>query len=433
MARRRRQGVAAAAVALGLVLGACSGSEGQDDQPAAGPAEPAGGAPAEVALPALAEAVPDEPVRVGLLVTLRSEPGEGQDLVAAAEGAAVAAYRLRLGGADVELEVVDDQGTTQGATEAVQEMLDAEVAGIVAATRGEHLDDALVTATDAGTPVLLPYDRSGALPTGAFATGPSATAVDRALLAGMEADGLERPYVLSADGVEADGVGSADAAAVGQDVDGAVEAVAAAFDEGRVDSVLVAAAASTQARVVAVLQGAAPQVPVVLTPEALSPAFADGLAESSGTTAGAFLSAGPDAGDATTLAPGERAESASVFFAALRMAAGDPASTDLFDAAPFAEVASGADTASHDAVVALAAAVREAGSTEAGDVLSALSGLQVGPADGLAGPGLDFGSDQALPAEAVVVLRATGQDPGVRPAPRDADPRLFWFAADTTG
>ena len=71
---------------------------------------------------------------------------------------------------------------------------------------------------------------------------------------------------------------------------------------------VVAAAASTQARMVAALQGVAPAVPVVLTPEALSPAFAAGLDEASGTTAGAYLSAGTDAGDATSLAQGARAE-----------------------------------------------------------------------------------------------------------------------------
>lgn len=431
--------VAAAALwglSLALALGACSGSSDADadaDPASAAAPGPGPGAPASVALPVAAGLSEDEPLRVGLLVTLRSDPGQGQDLVAAAEGAAVAAYRLRMGGADVELEVVDDQGTAQGAGAAVEELLDSGVAGIVAATRGDHLDDALVRAAEAGTPVLLPYDRSGDLPVGAFATGPDAASIDQALLAGMRADGLSRPYVLSADDVRVDGVGSADAAPVDGDLDAMVERVAAAFDEGRVDSVLVAAAASTQARVVAALQGAAPDVPVVLSPEALSPAFAAGLAEASATTAGAFLSAGTDAADATTLAPGERAESVAAFFAALRLAAGDADTSDLFGAAPFSDVAAAADTASHDAVLALAVAAEVAGSSEPGDVLSALSGLQVDARHGLAGPGLDFGSDQALSGDSVVALRATGQDPGARPPASSAEPRLYWFAADPTG
>ncbi len=431
--RPRVVGVAAASgLTLALALGACSGSSNGDADPA-GAAAPAPGAPASVALSGAAGLTEDEPLRVGLLVTLRSDPGQGQDLVGAAEGAAVAAYRLRLGGADVELEVVDDQGTSQGADAAVEELLDAGVSGIVAATRGDHLDDALVRATGAGTPVLLPYDRSGDLPVGAFATGPDAASIDKALLAGMRVDGLSRPYVLSADDVRVDGVGSADAGPVGGDLDATVERVGAAFDEGRVDSVLVAAAASTQARVVAALQGAAPDVPVVLSPEALSPAFAAGLDEASATTAGAFLSAGTDAGDATTLAPSERAESVSAYFAALRLAAGDPDLTDLFASAPFSDVAAAADTASHDAVLALAAAAEAAGSLEPGEVLSALSGLQVDGRHGLAGPGLDFGSDQALRGDSVVALRATGQDPGVRPAASGGEPRLYWFAVDPTG
>ncbi|GHJ61155.1 hypothetical protein NOK12_36730 [Nocardioides sp. OK12] len=443
--RRRLTGpLPALAAGTALLLGACSGG---GDEPGPGSAEATGsaagsaGVPASVALPT-ADGVGDgDPLRVGVLLTLRSEPGQGQDVVAAAEGATVAAYRLRLGGGDVELEVVDDGGTAAGAEAAVEQLVASDVAGIVAATRGDHLDEALEAATSAGTAVLLPYERGADLPVGAFATGPDAASVDRVLLEVMQADGLSRPFVLTADDVELD-VGSADAAGVGADLDATVERVAEAYDAGRVDSVLVAAAASTQARVVAALQGAAPAAPVVLSPEALSPAFAAGLAEASGTTAGAYLTAGTDAGDATTLSQGARAEGVSAFFAALRLAAGDPGITDLFGDAAFAQVAADADTASHDAVVALAAAAQAAGSVEPGDVLSALSGLQVGPDDGLAGPALDFGSDRALPPASVVALRATGQDPGVRPAVDaaggggsggSAGGRLFWFADDTTG
>ena len=419
------------AAVLGLSASGCSGGDapGPGSPAASGPAA---GAPAAVAVTTVSEVSADEPLRVGVVVTLRSEPGQGQDLVGAAEGATVAAYRLGLGGGRVELEVVDDQGTAEGAGAAVEQLLDAEVAGIVAATRGDHLDAAVEAATAAGTAVLLPYDRDGELPTGAFATGPAAADVDRVLLEAMAGDGLSRPFVLTADDVEVD-VGSADAATIGADVDDVAARVASAHDAGRVDSVVVAAAASTQARMVAALQGVAPAVPVVLTPEALSPAFAAGLDEASGTTAGAYLSAGTDAGDATSLAQGARAEAVSAFFAALRLAAGDDPSTDLFGDAAFAEVAADADTASHDAVLSIAAAARAAGSVEAGDVLSALSGLQAGPAEGLAGPGLDFGGERALPAADVVALRATGQDPGARPVAAGAGPRLYWFADDTTG
>ena len=198
------------AAVLGLSASGCSGGDapGPGSPAASGPAA---GAPAAVAVTTVSEVSADEPLRVGVVVTLRSEPGQGQDLVGAAEGATVAAYRLGLGGGRVELEVVDDQGTAEGAGAAVEQLLDAEVAGIVAATRGDHLDAAVEAATAAGTAVLLPYDRDGELPTGAFATGPAAADVDRVLLEAMAGDGLSRPFVLTADDVEVD-VGSADAA-----------------------------------------------------------------------------------------------------------------------------------------------------------------------------------------------------------------------------
>ena len=114
---------------------------------------------------------------------------------------------------------------------------------------------------------------------------------------------------------------------------------------------------------------------------------------------------------------------------ALRSAAADPAVEDFFDGEPFASVAGSADTRSHDAVLALAHAAAGAGSAEPSAVADALGSLRLDRADGLTGAGLDFTSQAALPADQVVALQGTTQDPGVRPEPGSApSPRLFWFA-----
>lgn len=419
-----RLGLVGAVTAGGLLLAGCT-SEGQAATPAAG--RPATVAPVELTV----SQPTDEPVRIGLLVTLSAVPGQGSDVLPAAEGAQVAAYRLDLGGQQVELEVVDDRGTVAGARAAVEELVNARVSGIVAATTGEHVLPALEDASAAGTAVLLPYLRTGRdLPSGSFVTGPTAAAVGAALEATMKARGLARAFVVTADGVEAPGVQGVERAVFdGSDTESVTARVRRAARDGAVDSVVVAGSAASQARLVSRLQGTVEDLPVVLTPEALSPVFADQLQAADGTTAARFVTVGVDASDTTTLRSGARADAAASYFAALRMLSEQADARDLFGSVPFAEVAEDADTSSHDAVVALAAAASEAGSTSPAAVQDALADLALDHGDGLAGAALDFSSANALDADAVVELNATEQDPGVRPG-LDAG-NLFWFAVPT--
>lgn len=419
-----RRAPAAAATAAGLLaLTACTG-DGEEIAPVS--AEPA---PVELRGIDLGE-----PLRLGVLVTLKSAPGQGQAVLPSAAGAQVAEHRLELGGSTVELDVVDDGGTVQGARDAVAELVDAGVAGIVAVTTGDHVLPALEDASAAGTAVLLPYLRSHeALPEGVWTTGPSAAAVDQELLDAMRQEEVGDPFVVTGDGVSVEGAGSADAEELtGTDTRALVRRVRAAVEAGTVDSVLVAAAPASQATVVSALQGAVPDLPVVLSPEALTAEFASTLVETGGTPAGRFVTVGVDATDATTLRKDDRGDAMASYFAALRLLAGDPNATDLFGSVPFSDVAGGADAASHDAVVALAAAAAAAGSVAPGDVLAALGQLELGPQDGLAGPALDFADSGALPEDAVVPLHATTQDPGVRPASA-VDSGLFWFAVPDGG
>lgn len=408
-----------ALVALALVVTSCS----SDDQSPSEKADPVGGVPVEIT-----DSTPEEPVRIGVVVTLRSEVGRGEGLLSAAAGAQVAESRLELGGGEVSLEVADDRGTADGARAAISQLLDEDVAGIVVATTGDHLGPALSVAADAETPVVAPYlrDTSVDLP-GVWVTGPDDTTVTARIQSALDADGLIRPFVVTGDGVpvDVDASGSAD---LGSSAPRAVaRRVAREVRRGEVDSVVVGASAARQAAFVAALQGTDADVPVHLTPEALSPEFATLLVDAGGTTVGDLATVGVDATDATSLGQGPQADAAAAFFAALRLRAGDPEATDLFGSAPFTDVAGGADIVSHDAVVALVVAAAEADSTEPRAVRDALGGLQLSRAQGLAGPPLDFSSPSALDRDAVVVLRSTSQDPGVRPASA-GDPVLRWFA-----
>ncbi|MFW6774479.1 hypothetical protein ACOACO_09360 [Nocardioides sp. CPCC 205120] len=429
MTRPRRLGPGLTGLALVCALGltACTddGADEQDRDDAA-----PGRAPAPVALEV---AGLDGPVRVGVLVSTGGASGEGSDLASPAHGAVVAERRLGAGGADVELVVADDRGDADAARRAVADLAEAGVVGVVAATSGAHLAPALADAAELDVPVLLPYveDVAG-LPAGAWSTAPSAGAVDAGVDAALRSAGSTSPVVVVGAGARTPTVAGARTVALGPAGTGAaVDAVEEAVAAGA-DAVVVAAPAAAQGEVVAGVQ-AVDDLPVVLTPQALRPAFTTALTGAGGAANGDLRTVGPDAADTTTLAADEAGDRAAAYFAALRQAADDPGQQDLLGTGPFAARAGDADLASHDAVVALVRAAEEAGSTAAGDVAAALDGLALDGASGLAGPSLVFDDAEALPDDEVHVLVGTTQDPGVRPAPAEPVVRLAWFAVPRDG
>ncbi|RBY94426.1 hypothetical protein DQ244_03685 [Blastococcus sp. TBT05-19] len=372
----------------------------------------------------------ESPLKVGLVVTGSGPRGEGAEFAAPAAGARVAEFRLD-GDADrLQLEVVDDRGTPDGAVAATQQLLDAGVAGIVYASAGAHLDPALDLASGAGTAVLLPYDtRDGLAGDTAWRTGPSDSQVADVVGAMLAGRGQRSPVAFTGEGT---GSGLAALAAgdrrvtvaAGDALAGQVATAAQPLTDGGADSALVSASAETSAETVAALQGRAPSAPVVLGPSALAPAFAARLSDlgSAGgaTTAGQFFTVGPAATDSST------DEGVVRFLDAVRLAAQDADLQSLSGTDAFGRLgAATADVRSHDAVVALAAAAAGAGSTEPAAVLEALGGLELGVDDGLAGPRLAFADRQALPDDGVAVLQATtrGAERGVE---QDA-PALSWF------
>lgn len=414
MAHFRRSAIPAVAMTLAAsaALSACSGDETLP------PREPA----------AVALAVKNvKDLTLGLVVSSTSDRGEGADYSGPSAGAELAAYRLRLGGTTVDLVVVDDRGSADGTTSGVQDLIDQGVSGIVLASTGQHVLPALESASEAGVPVIAPYLRTTEpLPDGVFVTGPSEESIAAGLTRAMEADEVTTPITITADDVPVPAVGD-DAARqmTGEGLDDLVKDIAKAVEKKTADSVVISASATSQAAAVAALQGAVPEVPVYLTPEAVTPTFASSLRNGSGTPAGRFVSVGPQAFDSSTLDSSTEADSAAAYFAALRLGAADEKFISALDGSPFSGVAGAADLPSHDAVLALVRAAAAAESTEPAKVGAALDGLNVGVKQSLGGPALDFSSSYALPADSVVPLYATTQDPGVRPA--ESTPVLTWF------
>ncbi len=367
---------------------------------------------------------------IGVEVTLTSTPGEGAEWRDAAQGAVVAARRFALGGTKVTLVAVNDKGTSAGATAAVKKMAGQDVAAVIVATSGAHVAGALAEAAAEQIPVLVPYDLGAGGAAGqVWSTGPGRQASNARLVAEMTDRRLDAPLLVDAGGGPVTGLTPREELSYAPGADAAALAQGVARRQRQldtaVDSIVVSGAPELQAAVVAALQGTNVDVPVLLTAQAVSPAFPAALTAAGGSLSGQLFSVGLDDGDATALEPTDAGRALAAYFSGLQLAAADPATKDLFGDRPFAEVAPSADVSSHDAVVALVRAAAVAKSTRPAEVAAALPGLRLGTADGIAGPPLDFSSTEAVADDAVVALAATAVSPGVRP-PSD-DPALYWF------
>ncbi|WP_146083151.1 MULTISPECIES: hypothetical protein [unclassified Rathayibacter] len=366
-----------------------------------------------------------ERLTLGVVVSLSSAPGEGAEWKDAANGAVVAAHRSAMGGCEIGLVAVDDHGTPEGARAAVEELTGQGVSGLVLATHGTHTAAAVDAARAAGTAAVLPYGGGPALPgDGVWSLGPDTASADAALV--EEAGGGARVLLVDTGGGTPTGLSPA--ATVTADPGAAADVIITAArphleGEPAVERVVVSGPAAAQATAVAALQAAGASVPILLTPDALSPAFAPALAAAGGTLSGDLTTIGTDSGDAVALRGDERGRAASAFLGAVRMTADDAARATLLGDRAFRDLAAVADAPSHDAVVALVRAAAVAGSRAPSAVAAALRGSTIGPADGLAGPPLDFGAAHALDVPALP-LHSSPQRLGLRPA----DPPLLWFA-----
>lgn len=420
---------AAVATALVTALAGCS-SAPAGDTAAASP----------VAL-RVADAPKD--LTVGVVVSLSSPAGEGSQWKGAAEGAGLAAWRLQQGDTPITLTTVDDKGTAAGAEAAVASLVEADVSAIVFATSGSHLSGALAAAGQAGVPALLPYGwEQTDLPAGVWITGTSPEALATATGAALARLGATHPVTVTTEpaatngGAGAGSTGGA-AAAVGTTITVAPGTTAAALTatlakqlkDSKADAVLVNGDAAGQALVAAACQGTGLPLPLVFTPDALSPAFPAALTTGAASLDGDFWTVGPATDDGTALAATPDGQAVSAFLAADRRAATDPDTHSLIGDQPFSAVAAFADAPSHDAVIAVAVAAATARSARPADITAALATLTVDHADGVVGPPLTFATPHALPADTVTVLHASTQDAGLRPRSSTTVSGLDWFAS----
>ena len=203
-----RRALGSLAVAAVLTSGCTSGggeeTEQEDFAPAAAPAVEIG----------LLQDAP-EPLRIGVVVTSTGARGEGAEFAAPAAGARVAEFRLDEPDADhVELEVVDDRGTAEGAVAATEQLVASGVAGIVYASAGAHLDPALTVAEAARTAVLLPYETRATTAGTSWTTGPSEIQVAERITDLLADRGQKAPLVFTGEGAGT-GLGALGATAVG--------------------------------------------------------------------------------------------------------------------------------------------------------------------------------------------------------------------------
>lgn len=403
--------LAAIGLMAAIVVSGCSG-----------PAESTSPLPLVPVALSLTGPVADQPIRVGVVVGPRD--GEGSEYHDMADGVRVGTYRFGLTGADISITAALDDGTIAGAVEAFHLLASNDVIGIIVASGGPHIEQAIAQ-VNLEQPILLPYEGLSSEHAGVWSTAPSWSAVNQAFSEALTEVKATSPYVVIEDGYTAPTVTSTASETLTEET---AERVVAAIQSGAVDSLIVVAAAYNQAYLISTVQEGlgVGQIPILSTPSARTPLFARTLL-AGGSISSTLITTGPNTSDLAALEIGPSGAQAAAFFSSLRLAANDPTCLNVFGDAPLAKSAQTADMASHDATIALVRAAEQAGSVAPKAVSQALKGYSFKAEDGLSGPELDFSTSSALPDNTVKSLYASTQNPGVRPLALTVQPTLVWF------
>lgn len=400
---RRRVAAIAVLASLALLGAAC-----EKDKPAAsGNDKPA---TSKSAAPAIAIPTKAKDLKVGLIV---SSSGPGADVKDLAAGAYVAAFRLNgatAGHDNVSLMVADDNGTTDGAVAAMQQLVDDGAAGVVYASTGEQVLAGVAKAAELGMPVVLPYaDDPRVTETGttSYLTGPTIPQVAEELAAHVEDDGIKKVALVRQAGAYGEAGKAALAAAGMEFVSDTPYATGSTLDAKGIvgsapDAVIVWAESAPAVAIADALAAAGSGAQMLFANRSAMPAFGQLVAGSLASSVGdGALSVGSWAGADT---PGDAVD---VFFVAKDKAVSDGGVTADLGVA---------DLRSHDAVLALVAAAvaagEEANSVGRAETLDALRTLSAVDVAGMAGAPLDFGSPTALTDDNVALLSYSTLDDG---------------------
>ncbi len=416
MTRIRR--TAAAALCITALTGAACSNNKKD---AAAP-RPHGGTTVSAA-PALAIKTSVSDAKVGLIV---SSAGPGADVKDLAAGAYVAAFRLNgatLDGKNVALVVADDNGTPDGATNAVTSLVEKGVVGIVYASVGEQLLAGAATAAQSGVAVIYPYaDDPRVAEQGAtsFVAGPTIAQSAAELAEHVASAKLSKVALVR----QAGAYGDAGKAALGDagltfvsDTPVTGDAIPGkAIASGSPDAVIVWAESAAALSTADALSSAGFSGEMLFGNRAAVPAFGRVLAASLAPAVGdGALSVGSWAGsDLPTSA-------ADAFFLAKKEAVSSGAvSADL----------SNADFRSHDAVLAIVKAA-EGGANRA-SVLDAIKSVSTKDVSGAVGAPIDFSDQLAFGDSNVALLTYTNINDGSGRYPTDATAGGHWLAVSGT-
>lgn len=399
---------------------------------------------ATVPVPVEASGLPKK-TSIGVILTLGSSSA-GSEQEVAAQGAVVAAERLRQGGTPVTLVTRNDRGSTDGAEQAVKELKAEGVSGIVITGTGDTARSAAGAAERAGLPALLPYVDVSVPGGHVFSTAPTAAQVKAATARALSGSknvllldaGGETPAGLSpartlrfADATDVKDLASRAAYLTGDATKKTGTGKNAKSTREKNPSDAVVLSADSQARAALItreLQAAGVSAPIVLGPGATSPAFTTALVQRDGAVSGQLVSVAGAWGDSVALRNDSAGRAMSAFLSALRMAAADEQVKDLTGDAAFAESAWAADSRSHDAVMVLAQAAAQARSTDPAKVTKELTQHRYGAAQGVAGPAVDLTEGATNAEDELTPVYAADQDLGLRPA-SSGDTTLVWVPA----
>ncbi|WP_122787465.1 ABC transporter substrate-binding protein [Cutibacterium modestum] len=366
---RRRVAIAAAVVVICAVVTGIMVWRG-DNADGTRPPEPYKGPRVELSL----GKVPSH-VRIGLVVSYTENPREGSGWIGNAHGAQVAIWRLAQGGDDIEIQVVSDKGSGQGAKDAVAQLKEAGVTGIVAATSGPHTKVLAEEASRADIPILLPYaTRPDDAPEGAWFGVPTATRQDDLIEAQAAKFGCRR-FATRGAGLRAADTTDIPVDNKGQVTKQFVEKLAKDPKTCVYLENLGPVAASDSPTMVSDLRAGGVTAPIFLGLDATSAASTVALVRNGAIPNGIYSLGVPSDGvEAVSLAGNEESRAFSEAVTHLTTSK----EKSVIDPSRSFETYSGeADGRSHDAVVTLIAGSVKANSNHAEDVRTALSSLNM--------------------------------------------------------
>ena len=366
---QKRVVIAAAVVVICAVITGIVAWRG-DDAHGTRPPEPYKGPRVELSL----GKVPPH-VRIGLVVSYTENPREGNGWVGNAHGAQVAIWRLAQGGDDVEIQVVSDKGSVRGAKDAIAQLKEAGVTGIVAATSGPHTEVLAKEASRAGVPILLPYaTKPDHAPDGAWFGIPAVSRQDNLIEAQAAKLGCRR-FATRGAGLQAADTTDIPVDNKGQVTKQFVEKLAKDPKTCVYLKDLGPVVSPDAPTIVSDLRAGGVTAPIFLGPDATSAASTVALVPNGAISNGVYTVGVPSDGvEAVSLAGNE--ESRAFSEAITHLTTSNEKS--VIDPSRSFETYSGeADARSHDAVVTLVAGSVKANSNHADDVRTALSSLDM--------------------------------------------------------